>query len=301
MPKPIVVALDPDHEDDAPLVAGTRLAHVTGAPLMVLGAYLHDPITNAVSAGTVDADQRADVLRRLETRTAQADVADLVVMGGPSPARVLHDAAVRFDTSVLVVGSTHRGIVGRVAPGATAERLLHGSPCPVLVTPPGLPADWAIRRVGAGFVESEDGHAALRVAAGLAVAGQAASLRVLTVAEPVEMHRSAEIPVYGAGGAEEASRIARRALDRAIAELPAAARAAGETVVAHPSEALARLSGEVDLLVCGSRGYGPLRAVLLGGVTHPLIRKAACPVLVVPRGAGEALIDVPERTEAATT
>jgi hypothetical protein len=41
--------------------------------------------------------------------------------------------------------------------------------------------------------------------------------------------------------------------------------------------------------------------VLLGAVTHALIRKAECPVLVVPRGAGEALIDAPERSEAATS
>ena len=37
---------------------------------------------------------------------------------------------------------------------------------------------------------------------------------------------------------------------------------------------------EVDLLVCGSRGYGPVRRVLLGGVLRRLIRRAACPVVV---------------------
>jgi nucleotide-binding universal stress UspA family protein len=35
----------------------------------------------------------------------------------------------------------------------------------------------------------------------------------------------------------------------------------------------------------GSRGYGPLRAVLLGGVAGRVLRDAACTVLVVPRGA----------------
>ena len=38
-------------------------------------------------------------------------------------------------------------------------------------------------------------------------------------------------------------------------------------------------------MVVGSRGYGPLKAVLLGGVSGQLIRSAACPVIVVPRGA----------------
>ena len=38
-------------------------------------------------------------------------------------------------------------------------------------------------------------------------------------------------------------------------------------------------------MVVGSRGYSPLKAVLLGGVSGQLIRSAACPVIVVPRGA----------------
>jgi len=44
-------------------------------------------------------------------------------------------------------------------------------------------------------------------------------------------------------------------------------------------------SEAVDLMVVGSRGYGPLKAVLLGGVSGQLIRSAACPVIVIPRGA----------------
>ena len=40
---------------------------------------------------------------------------------------------------------------------------------------------------------------------------------------------------------------------------------------------------DADLLVCGSRAYGPLRRVLLGGVSSRLLRSAALPLLVVPR------------------
>jgi nucleotide-binding universal stress UspA family protein len=36
----------------------------------------------------------------------------------------------------------------------------------------------------------------------------------------------------------------------------------------------------VDLLVCGSRGYGPVRTLMLGSTSHALVREAACPVLV---------------------
>jgi nucleotide-binding universal stress UspA family protein len=40
---------------------------------------------------------------------------------------------------------------------------------------------------------------------------------------------------------------------------------------------------EVDALFCGSRGYGPARRVLLGGVSTRLMRRARRPVVVVPR------------------
>ena len=52
-----------------------------------------------------------------------------------------------------------------------------------------------------------------------------------------------------------------------------------------PAAILADESASVDLMVCGSRGYGLLRQVLLGGVSTRLMRSAACPVIVTPRSA----------------
>lgn len=50
-------------------------------------------------------------------------------------------------------------------------------------------------------------------------------------------------------------------------------------------ESLAALGpDDVDMLVCGSRG-GPIRRVLLGGVSSRLIRRARLSVAVVPRAA----------------
>ena len=48
--------------------------------------------------------------------------------------------------------------------------------------------------------------------------------------------------------------------------------------------ALAAASGDLDLLVCGSRGYGPVRRVLLGSVSRRLSHEARCPLIVLPRG-----------------
>ncbi len=62
--------------------------------------------------------------------------------------------------------------------------------------------------------------------------------------------------------------------------------AGGEILSGRPAAALAAASEGLGLLVCGSRGYGPLRTLMLGGTSHALVRKAACPVLVALVSAG---------------
>ena len=56
----------------------------------------------------------------------------------------------------------------------------------------------------------------------------------------------------------------------------------GPVVVGVGDRPYADVSRDLDLLVCGSRGGGPLRSVLLGSVTERLLRSAACPVVIVP-------------------
>ena len=75
-------------------------------------------------------------------------------------------------------------------------------------------------------------------------------------------------------------------LDAAVSALEPGVEASAELSDGSPAHALRERSGELDLLVLGSRGYGPLRAVLLGSVSSGLVRSAESPVVVVPRDAG---------------
>jgi nucleotide-binding universal stress UspA family protein len=115
---------------------------------------------------------------------------------------------------------------------------------------------------------------------------------VLTVVE--EGLRSVESATYRAGEARERvddvigehAVSARRAAERALEELDAhrGVEAQIESSVGDPVDVLVGLSEQVDLLVCGSRRYGPMRAVLLGAVSSRVVAEARCPVTVVPRG-----------------
>jgi nucleotide-binding universal stress UspA family protein len=75
-----------------------------------------------------------------------------------------------------------------------------------------------------------------------------------------------------------------RALGFAVAGVPPKLKARTLLLEGPVVESLAALGpDDVDLLFCGSRGYGPARRVLLGGVSSRLIRRARLPVAVVPR------------------
>ena len=50
-------------------------------------------------------------------------------------------------------------------------------------------------------------------------------------------------------------------------------------------------SGDADLLVLGSRGYGPATC-RCWCVSGRMVRKSACPVIVVPRGVERPLEDL---------
>jgi nucleotide-binding universal stress UspA family protein len=141
-----------------------------------------------------------------------------------------------------------------------------------------------IDRVGVGFVDTEEGHEALRAAAALAAAC-GAELHAATAVQPLPWSTTRLAPPIDVGAhlehqREQAEATLRRALDRVRPD----GRSHVDVLVDPPVVALEGFSTDVDLLVCGSRGYGPLGSVLLGGVSHRLVHRAACPVLVVPRG-----------------
>jgi nucleotide-binding universal stress UspA family protein len=126
---------------------------------------------------------------------------------------------------------------------------------------------------------------------GRAGAARGRTLRVLAVHEWIAFPH---VPT-GVFSGESANQALRRGLRGQLDEAMAAVRreVPTEGVLAEGGavQVLERAAAELDLLVLGSRGYGPLRAVLLGSVSEQLLRTALAPLVVIPRGtpAGEPL------------
>lgn len=75
-----------------------------------------------------------------------------------------------------------------------------------------------------------------------------------------------------------------RIIEEGVRAIESLAPVEGRRLDGSPAPVLAEACEDgVDLLVVGSRGYGPAMRVLLGSVSTKLINSAPCPVLVVPR------------------
>lgn len=59
----------------------------------------------------------------------------------------------------------------------------------------------------------------------------------------------------------------------------------GRVGVGEPATEILAFEDEVDLLVVGSRGHGPLRRLVLVSTSLQLTREARCPLVIIPRSA----------------
>lgn len=201
--------------------------------------------------------------------------------GGGSPAGILTTLAEEEDFDAIVVGSPHRGAVGRVMIGSVALSLLNGAPTDVAVAPKGYAqsAHEAPRQIAVAYDGSPESKAALRRAE--ALAQPSGTIRVITVVRPpVGQPTMAPGIVYLPAAPLHPEKI----IDEALKSVDPSLAAEGSQLEGDPAqEIIGACEAGTDLLVVGSRGYGPVTRVLLGSVSREVARMAPCPVLVARR------------------
>ena len=155
-PRVIGVAYDSTREANEALDVAVGLAQRLGARL---------EIAEAVDVGVIPAIWGMQVAEYLDGLVGpEQERLEALASALPVPAtarasrgqvrQVLHSLSTRVD--LMVCGSRSWGAPGRIAFGSTADRLVHHSPCPVLVVPRG--AAVADAATGAHLGDVEAGH-----------------------------------------------------------------------------------------------------------------------------------------------
>jgi nucleotide-binding universal stress UspA family protein len=284
---PVLVGIDGTPSGLEALALGSAFAVLTGCPLILGAAYGYEVI--AFDSGLVwpAKDEAQHWLEQAQSRVGDIIPWSTRTIVSTSPERGLVTLAKAEGARMIVLGSSRRGAIGRVLPGSTGRVVAHGAPCAVAIAP----HDWRIQApdvpltFGVGFSDSPESRDALALAAEMASAGHA-PLRVLTAVHiPSPAH-----PMFAATGtsfarwSREQHRIAEACAHEAVEALALQVKTDVIVTEGDPVERLVEASHDLDVLVVGSRRFGPLRSALLGSVSWPLIERAACPVVVVPRG-----------------
>lgn len=184
------------------------------------------------------------------------------------------------DASILVIGSSQWGPIGRVRLGDVGATFSQGLGCDLLIAPRGYSRDGKeeIKDIGIAYGGTEQCDVALR--RGIELMGELDASGTLVGVVP-QFHKDKE----GTPSSDEFSRklrsdmesILQRAVERSGRDLEI------RIEDGDVADGLARASADFDLMVVGSRGYGPTGRVMLGGTGLSLARSAASPLLLVPR------------------
>jgi nucleotide-binding universal stress UspA family protein len=260
---------------DAVALARRLAAPGTKLTLAHVRAGFTHPLQAATPVLLAEEAEESERLLREELEHAGGEASTVSVVAG-APGAGLHSQAEQQGADLLVVGSCSRGLLGRAMIGDDTRASLNGAPCAVAIASRGYDEHpRPLKKVGVAYNGSPEASHALEVAR--EVAGAAgAELHALEIVS---------IPTYAFTGLIPAA--FGETVDVMLAEADARMHALegvqGRAVYGLAGEELAAFGDELDLLVAGSRGYGPVHRLVSGSTTDYLQRHARCSLLVLPR------------------
>ena len=284
----IIVGFEPEHGGRDAVQLGRLFAEVLDAKPLVVTAL---PWPTYLM-GVADLQKQMDTDMRARFATVRDWLGDLDAetrtIASPSAAAALHELAETEGAEMIVIASSHRSRLGRILAGSVGESLMHGAPCAIAIAPKGY-ADREpghLLRVGVAFDGSPESWSALETAIGIAERCHG-EVTVIVVADYPYYGYATTLSMLTANELRDAEREDKeRLLSLAVGRLPRGLDRDSRVLTGEPGNLLSEVSSEFDLLVVGSRSYGPLRRTLLGSTSRELIKSAACPVLVLPRAVG---------------
>ena len=209
------------------------------------------------------------------------------LVAGASAAETLHRVASEEQADLVVLGSSHRGVFGRVLIGSVTEETLHKTSRSVAVAPVGFHDHQAhnpIVRIAVGHDPVEPTRGALSAAVALCQETGAELLLVAIAEDAVVENPERDIMSYEAL-TQARLRATAASAEEMLSSVPQSTSANSEVLDGDPAEQLVAASENADLLVLGSHGRGFIDRLVMGSVSDRVVRAAACPVLVIAASA----------------
>jgi nucleotide-binding universal stress UspA family protein len=287
---PVVVGFDSSPAAARAMDVAAEEAAAAGAPLVVVHVYswpiLYASLANIPFAGENwrPAPEAVAVAESAAARLAQVHPGLEITVSVPVGRAGEQLVAESERACLLVVGDTgSRGLSGLLSGSVTPYVTTHAH-CPVMVvrntTPSGRAGELCV-----GVDGTSSSLDALRFAAGWARRCGTTVRALHAVGPDVFDEPTAE---YGGHTSAET-----RLHDWVTEGLGDDAEIDVAVVRRNPASALVAASTAARLVVVGSRHRGEFASLVLGSVGHTLIRRAACPVVIVPGPVGLPPVPVP--------
>lgn len=287
----VVVGFDGTPESEGAVRWAALRAFALGASLTVLhavplpGSGIRLDVLGGTPPLEVALRERSAQVAARGARLARAvepglAVVSVGVVGGAAAELIAHSA----DAALLVVGRRRRGHVLVAALGSVSFAVSMHARCPVVVFPAGTTVQprHSRRPVLVGVDGSSGSMAALDLGAAVAVA--TGSAVVVVAAWQDDTGEPWGLDVRASRAQDVASERLERAEHHLLVQHPAL-EVTGSTVEGDAVDVLVAASPGAGLVVVGSRGEGGFAGMMLGSVSHGVLRAAASPVAVVRRGA----------------
>jgi nucleotide-binding universal stress UspA family protein len=243
-----------------------------------------------------DADAALERARELQPDDVAAEY---LVVRARSTSVGLLEVAERHGARLIALGSSTAGVLGRVAFGSVAERLLHSSPLPVALAPRGFrcrPVD-RITELTAAYGATDGADQLVIAVAGIA-ARFGAALRIASFAVRPRTPLTAGV---GSRAEDAVLQVWAAEIERAQQEVLAEVKRLPHPpdtvppVIGHGTEWAESLENigwdDGSVLAVGSSAAGPLERVFIGSRSSKIVRHSPVPVVVLPRSAAEALAE----------
>lgn len=275
--KEIVVGVD-EHAGGRDAIALARRLCAKDGVLTLAYIFAGDLHVYRSADPSYEASERDRAVELLEAAREETGVeANLRWRGSPSVGRGLHELCELIGADLLVVGSCRRGLLDRVLIGNDARAALNGAPCALAIAPANYSRQsHAMREIGVAYNGSPESEHAIAVARSLAA----------EVGAKLSAFEAVSLPTYAfLGGPAPVDDALESLVDDARERISAMGGVEPHAAYGLPVEELTLYSASLDLLVVGSRGYGPLGRLIDGSTSQELSRTVRCPLLVLTRAA----------------